>query len=169
MPKYRWRTEVADYRKNDDAGLTFLRQDGFTYDFLISYSKNNTISSCLWTCRVYHFPLPTVWMCIGYPFHHHQHQQHGSLDVQGVFIFTASSTDVQVDPFPLPTVWTCRAYTFPQTSVMDLQLQGVSLSTANRMDVQGVTIFTARNMDVQCAECMHTTANSMDLQDVPLF
>ncbi len=25
----------------------------------------------------YHFPLPAVWKCSGYPFHHHQHQQYG--------------------------------------------------------------------------------------------
>ncbi len=35
------------------------------------------ISSCLWTCRMYHFPLPAVWTFAGYPFHHRQHQQNG--------------------------------------------------------------------------------------------
>jgi hypothetical protein len=33
----------------------------FTYDFSISYSKNNTNSSCLWTYYVYHIPLSALW------------------------------------------------------------------------------------------------------------
>jgi hypothetical protein len=54
-----------------DAGLTFLRNSdipAFTNDFSISYSKNNTISSCLWTCRVCPCPLPAVWTCRVHPF-----------------------------------------------------------------------------------------------------
>jgi hypothetical protein len=53
--------------RNADAGLTFLRHSdipAFTCDLSISYSKNNTISSCPWTCKVHHFrtfELPAVW------------------------------------------------------------------------------------------------------------
>ena len=48
----------------------------FTYDFLISNSKK-TPSAAVWTCRVYHFPLPAVLMSTLYPFHNHQNQQYG--------------------------------------------------------------------------------------------
>jgi hypothetical protein len=77
---------------------------------------NNTISSCLWMCKVY-------------PFHHQQHQQYGhawcapfttnntsSIKMQGVSISTASSMEMQ---------------------------GGVSLSTNVSMDVQGVSLSTA--------------------------
>jgi hypothetical protein len=49
--------------RNADAGITFFRYSGipvFTYDFSTSYSKNITITSGLWMCRVYDFPLPAV-------------------------------------------------------------------------------------------------------------
>jgi hypothetical protein len=58
--------------RNADAGLTFLRHSAipaFTYDLSISYSKNNTISSCLWTFWTFHY------LQFGYTFHHHQHWQ----------------------------------------------------------------------------------------------
>jgi hypothetical protein len=76
MPECRCRTEAANYRKKSEAALTFLWLSGIyiQYDLSISYSKNNTISSCLWTCRVYQFPLPAVWKCTEYPFHHYQQQ-----------------------------------------------------------------------------------------------
>jgi hypothetical protein len=59
MPECRCRTEEADCRKKCRCRTNFRPAfRPFTYDFSIWYSKNNTISSCLWTCRVYNFPLP---------------------------------------------------------------------------------------------------------------
>ncbi len=62
--------------KNANAGLTFS-EIPFTYDFSTSYSTNNTISSRLWTCRVYPFPLPSFW----------------SVDVRGVLFYHAGMSD----------------------------------------------------------------------------
>ncbi len=75
LPECRCRTEGDDYRKKSRCRIKF--SPAFSYDFSISYSKNNSISSSLWTCRVCHFTLPAVWTCTGYPFHNYQHKQYG--------------------------------------------------------------------------------------------
>ncbi len=59
MPEYQCRTEGAYYRKKCRCRTNFCP------------------ASCLWTFRVYHFPLPAVWTFTGYPFHNHQNQQCG--------------------------------------------------------------------------------------------
>ncbi len=51
MPMLDWGSWLPE-----DSGIS-----AFTYDFSISYCKNNTISSCLWTCNVYHIPLSALW------------------------------------------------------------------------------------------------------------
>jgi hypothetical protein len=48
MPESRCRTEAADNRKKCRCRTNF--SPAFKYDFAVSYSKNNTISSCLWAC-----------------------------------------------------------------------------------------------------------------------
>ncbi len=60
LPECQCRSEAADYRTKCRCGTNY-GIPAFTYDFSISYSKNNTIRSCLWTCRMYHFPLPAVF------------------------------------------------------------------------------------------------------------
>ncbi len=110
--------------RNADAGLTFFRH-------LHMGHKSNTSSNL-------RFPLPAVWTCSGYPFHHHQRQQYGRALVQGVSISTTSSMGVQ----------------------------GVSLYAASCMDVQGVSLSTTSSMDLQGVSL--STAISMDMQGVPL-
>jgi hypothetical protein len=54
MPECRCRTEAADYQKKCRC-WTNLSPSFQHLHFSISFSMKNTISSCLWTCRVYQF------------------------------------------------------------------------------------------------------------------
>jgi hypothetical protein len=76
---------------------------------------SNTITSRLWTCRVYHFPLPASIPFIT--------THSSSMDVQRVSLSTASSIDLQ-------------GKTPSTASSMDVL--AVSLSTASSKDVQCV-------------------------------
>jgi hypothetical protein len=70
MPVCRCRTEAADYRRKRRFQTNFFSGiPAFTYCFSQSYSKNNTISSRLWTCRVYPLSLPSVKTCRVYSSH----------------------------------------------------------------------------------------------------
>ncbi len=85
------------------------------------------------------------------------------MDVQGVSLSTAISMDLQGVFLSTNTVWMWRVCPFPPQygravqgvsfSSISMVVQGVSLSTANRIDVQIVIISTARSMDMQCAVC----------------
>ncbi len=82
----------------------------------------------IWTCRVYHLPLPAVQSCVGIPF---TTTNTSSIDLQGVSLSTNCSLDGQwvslwptwavwmfmVYPFPPPAVWRCRVYPFPLPAV----------------------------------------------------
>ncbi len=92
--------------RNANAGLTFLRHPAFTYDFSISYSKNNTIfghARCipfhylyflLRTCTGYTFPQPAVWTCRVYP------------------LLLPVGWMCMMCPFLQPAVWMCRVCLF---------------------------------------------------------
>ncbi len=87
MPECRCRTDSTDYRQKCRCWTSFspvFRHLYIIYDFSISYSKNNTISSCLWPWRVYRFPLPEVWTCTGYPSHHHHQQLFYNIGLSGI-------------------------------------------------------------------------------------
>ena len=87
--------------------------------FGIQYSKNKTISSRLWTGRVYPFTMPAECTCRVYPL---PRQQYGrtaqgvslsttsNMDVQGVSLSTASSMNVQGVSLSTSAVWTYRVY-----------------------------------------------------------
>ncbi len=60
----------------------------FTYDFSISYSKNNIISSCLWTCKKRYITFELFTTC--------------SLDVHCMSIpFTTTNSNIDVHGGPL--------------------------------------------------------------------
>ncbi len=80
-----------------------------------------------------------------------------SMNLQGIYISTASSMDMQVYHFPLPAVWMCRA---PSTANTDVQ--GVSLSTARSMDMEGISFSTAS------WTCRLYPSSSIDVQVYPL-
>ncbi len=65
MPECRCLTEAADYRKKFWCQTNFSPAFQHLHVNSISYSKNNSITSCLRTCRVYHLPLPAFWTCTG--------------------------------------------------------------------------------------------------------
>ncbi len=87
MAECQCQTEAAYYRKK--RRTNFFRHSGITYDFLTSNSKNNTISSRLWTCRVYFFSATC------------------SMDVQGVPFHSQQYGRSWMSPFLPPAIWKC--------------------------------------------------------------
>ncbi len=73
----------------------------------------------LWTCRVYHFPLPAVWRC---SWHFFSTINTINMDMHGVSVSTTSSNDVQ-------------GVSLSTASSIDVDVQGVFVSTASSMDV----------------------------------
>jgi hypothetical protein len=106
MPECRCRTEGVDYRKKYRCRTNF--SPAFTCDFSISHSKNNTISICLWTCRVYHFPLPAAWTCSRFPFHNHQNKQYESAWCTPFLMPECRTVRHPVSPVPQWTKCWCR-------------------------------------------------------------
>jgi hypothetical protein len=92
--------------RNADVGLTIFWHSGIYIFFSASYRQSNTISS------------------------------RPSMDVQGVYLFTAISMDVH----------------------------GVSLSTASRLDMQGVSLSAPSSIDMQ--DVSLTTTSSVAVQGV---
>jgi hypothetical protein len=133
MTECRFWTEAIDYRKKCRCGTNLFRHLNMILPHHIA--RINPISSLLWRCRVYHFPLPVVWTCSQYPFHHHKHQ----MELQGVSITTGCQQHGRAGcipfhcqqygragciPFrrqqhgrPQPEVWTCRVCPFPPLAV----------------------------------------------------
>ncbi len=62
MPKCQCWTVGADYRKKCQCWTNF--SPVFWHLHMITPSA----AVHIWTCRVYHFPIPAVWKCSGYPF-----------------------------------------------------------------------------------------------------
>jgi hypothetical protein len=122
--------------RNADARLTFFGVLAFTCDFSTQYSKSNTISSHVSRCRVYHFPLPAVWTCRGYPFHHQQHQKYGPAGCMpfhchqygcavGIPFNLQQYGCERCTPFPPPAVWMCTVQGVSQSIVWSANIQGV--------------------------------------------
>ncbi len=89
MAQCQCRIAAADYGEKCRFRTNFFPAFRHLHMIFQPYSKNNTIRSRLWKCRVYCFPPPADWTCTGYPFH----------------------------PPPTPAVWTCRVYPFPPPAV----------------------------------------------------